>query len=371
MSPDPSPIRTLFAYDGKMRGNGLDLVVQQQLQALSEVGWETDFLSRGQVDLPHIHSRRLGLNPAKLLSFFSSSLYYPAIRRVISARASRMLMPGRHQMVIGWQRAALPLFRKAKEHGIPCILSCASAYAFKPMPGRRWTEWSDEELAEEYRLADCILTPAARTASVYISQGLPKEKVKSIERGYDPSLFFPPEEPPTGFRVLFCGRICERKGPEQLVEGWRAAKLPPDAQLLFAGEIDNELKDWADKSADSQIKFLGFQKDISSLMRTCHVHALLSHTESMGKSLIEAAACGLVNLTTEHVGFPVRHQQTGIIVDRAETESIAKALELLSADVALRDRIRSAAIKEVRENYTWQAFRNRFMEGLTQARSLS
>lgn len=352
-------MKILYVYEGKMNGHGLDLVADYQLRALSRMGCTVDFVSRGHVTLPGVRSRRVVLNPAKITSFLPSATYYAANRRWLGQVARGLLRRGRYDVVIGWQRASLPFFRLAATMGIPCILSSASSVAYKEPKPLRWLEWTAEELEEEYQLSRFILAPSQRTRDVYVAQGLAETKVRSIERGYDPATFHPSASRPSVFRVIFCGRVCERKGPRQLLEGWQRACLP-GAELWFAGAVDGGLADWAQRSAGPGVKFFGFRHDVGDLMRQCTVHALLSSKESMGKSFIEAAACGLVNLSTADVGFPVVDGVNGLVVDRNDPAQIAAALRRLHDTPALCQQLADTSRREVEQTYTWDAFMTRF-----------
>lgn len=359
-------MKVLYVYEGKMNGHGLDLVADYQLQALGRMGCQVDLVSRGRVEIPGVTCRKVVLNPAKLLSGMSSAIYYSANRRWLAKVGAGMLRRSKYDVVIGWQRSAHSLFAEARKQGIPCLLSCASARAFKEPRDARWPEWTDTEVAEEYEMAAKILAPSTRTREVYVSQGLPEDKVCSVERGYDPGIFYPPSEPAEPFRVLYCGRICERKGARQLLAGWDRAGLE-NAELWYLGAVDGELKEWAaeiEKSGRKDVRFLGFREDVGELMRLCSVHAMLSSKESMGKSFIEAAACGLVNLATADVGFPVVNEVNGLVVNRDSSEEVAGALKRLHGDKSLWNRLAQNARSEVEQGYTWEAFMERIAQAV-------
>lgn len=359
-------MKILYLYEGKMNGHGLDLVADYQLKSLSERGHQVDLVSRGRVTLPGLRCRKVIWNPAKLVSFMSSDIYYAANRRWLATVAKRMVEKNRYDVVVGWQRAALPLFHAARKKRIPCVLNCAGAVAFREPSLIRWPGWSDPELAEEYNLSELILAPSLRTREVFVSQGLPDIRVRSIERGFDPEHFYPAGEKPGKFRVLFCGRICERKGAVQLFDAWCRADLQ-DAELWYIGNVDGSLEAWARECRRPDVRFLGFRPDVGDLMRQCTVHAMLSSRESMGKTFIEAAACGLVNLATKDVGFPVVDEVNGLVVNRDSCEDIVMALKRLYQDVELCRRLGTTAREEVQASYTWEAFKARFSKAVEDA----
>lgn len=135
-------------------------------------------------------------------------------------------------------------------------------------------------------------------------QGVPPEKVRTIYRGADTERFRPlPDKPTRPFIVASCGLLGERKGTYQLLGAWRRLALP-DAELWLIGHLPEAEEQEVRAMASANVRFLGFRKDLPSLIRQAHLHVLLSRNEGMAKVLLEAAASGVPNLCTPEAGLP-------------------------------------------------------------------
>lgn len=90
-------------------------------------------------------------------------------------------------------------------------------------------------------------------------------------------------------KILAVGRLKKQKGFDILIQA--IAEIESDARLEIAG--DGPLKDELIKLAErlnisERVKFIGFQKDIMSLMRSSDCFVLSSRWEGFGNVLVEA-----------------------------------------------------------------------------------
>jgi glycosyltransferase involved in cell wall biosynthesis len=86
----------------------------------------------------------------------------------------------------------------------------------------------------------------------------------------------------------------------------------------------------------------------STFMRTLDVFVLPSFAEGTSKSVIEAMAHGLPIITTNVGGSPdLLTPETGILVSPGDSAALARAMQCLASDPALRKRMGQAA----RERY--------------------
>ena len=77
--------------------------------------------------------------------------------------------------------------------------------------------------------------------------------------------------------------------------------------------------------------------------------------EPFGMPIIEAIACGLPVVATRGGGIPeiVEDGKTGVLVERGDVGSLAKALVVLIRDQSLRESIGNAGRQRVLERFTW------------------
>ncbi|HEY5893008.1 MAG TPA: glycosyltransferase family 4 protein [Chthoniobacterales bacterium] len=364
----------LYVYDGKMTKVGIDAVVRRQLAALTEEAHlDVELVSRGRSHIPGVIDKPRYYSAANLISWLPRKIYYGARRRLHSIRGKNMVRRHDYSAVISWPQRALHVFREAKKRGIPTLLNCDIVHFATRLSKKRvfrWPEFSINEQNEEYELADAILVPSDYSRQTFLDFGIPAKKLVVIGRGVDTDLYCPapdfdadvPKES-RPFRVLFCGRVGERKGIRQVIDAWRAASIP-NAELWVAGEVDPESEAFVHGVRDLNIRFRGFRRDLADLVPQCDVQILLSRMEGMTKSLLEGAACGLATIATVETGFPFEEGVNGFAVKRTDIETVAARLNLLAND---RKRCREMGRRgrlAVLESYTWARFNERFLSAV-------
>jgi glycosyltransferase involved in cell wall biosynthesis len=357
--------RALYVYDGKMTGVGIDAVVHQQLQALTEHGCEVDLVARGRSAHSGVRNLTFRHTIANAFSWLPRRYYYPLQKRYLSRRGQRLCSKQSYDAVISWPQRALATFQAAQARSVPCFLNCDTIHFAK---GRRknrksvWPEFRPREFEEEYAIAHRILAPSKYARETFLEAGVPASKVVVLGRGVDTEVFHPAardiERP---FRLLFCGRVGERKGIRQALGAWRLADLP-NSEFWIVGEIADDVRQFVRNYTDESVKFLGFQKEPGKLMQQCDVQILLSRHEGMAKGLLEGAACGLATITTPQAGFPL--QDCGYEVDREDIATIAGHLRYLQSH---RDETRAMgnrAREAIQAGYSWRHFREKFLEAI-------
>jgi glycosyltransferase involved in cell wall biosynthesis len=352
----------LFVHDGKMNMNGLDLETDYFLRALSKASISTIFLARRHVDIPGIDSLTPAVNPAKLVAALPGHIYYGASKRFFSWWAARKLRSLDHGVAIAWARGARTLFQKAKRHQISTLLLAGNIHIHYDLPARFHAAWPAMDKSyrrAEYDLADIIATHSIYARSTYLSQGIVEEKVVALHRGYDATIFYPPSKPSEKFRVIFCGKVAERKGAHLMLEAWQKAGLH-DAELWFAGNLDGEMKRNLSKYNLSNIRFLGFVKDTGVIMRQCAAIFLPSRNEGLPKALVEAAACGLAVAATPVCGFPIQEGRTGFYLTRC-ADNIAHRLRYFCEHQEECRRMGREAAAWVRTHFSWDKCQDDFV----------
>lgn len=357
--------RVLYVYDGKLTYTGIDAVVRRQLTALSD--FPIDLVSRGEALLNHVSNHGSRLTWVNLFSWLPRNYYYPLQKRLISKRGARFAQARDYQFAISWPQRALACFGAASKRGIPCFLNHDTMHYSHAMKSPRrliWPEYRRAELQAEYDLATKIMVPSEYSLSTFLEAGIAPEKLVVIGRGVDTTIFFPRNTAETRpFRMIFCGRVSERKGIRQILKAWRDAALP-EAELLIVGSLDKEVQDLREHPQGKGVRFYGHQANPAPLMQGCDAQILLSRHEGMAKSLLEGAACGLATLATERCGFPLKDGVNGFLVDRKKPEQIVQAMRFLYEN---RDQCRQMGVaghQEVESNYSWECFSKRFRAAL-------
>lgn len=352
-----------------MGGNGIDLVVYHQLKALAEAGFQIDFLSRGRFHHKNVRNICLPYTPANLISFIPSGHYYNAQNRFFSSFGAFLLNFLSYQIIISWTRQSLSLFRKAKRLDSCCVLNNAGCHYNFPLGTTRWNNkiwpcFKKKHYDEEYSLADSILVASEIAAESFLLNGFSRNQIYDIGRGANLAQFKQGTHSNDDiFRVVFFGRVCERKGIFHLIKAWKLANLQK-SELWIIGDVPKEIESKLKKDLPINAKLYGFKKNPELYLQKCQVQMLLSRTEGMAKSLIEGAACGLVTITTCQSGFPVIEGETGFVVDREDSNRVADLLQLLQANRSKLKEMAKNSRLYVEKKLSWNSFHKRFLSSI-------
>ena len=176
--------------------------------------------------------------------------------------------------------------------------------------------------------------------------------------------------------IGFVGHLRPVKNPERLVRAFAtvSAPTPPALVLLGEGEERGRILEVArELGVEERVHLVGHQADTAPWYRMMDAFALSSDSEQMPVALLEAMASGLPVASTD-VG-DVRHmlpQEQGELVVAGEADArgagLARALERLVQDAALRARLGAANRARVEERYTFErmltAYRRLYLDTL-------
>lgn len=361
----------LYVTDSKLGRVGIDQVTVEQLRAFAEAEVPVDLVARGRSDLPCVSNHAWPLPPTKLLSWLPSQDYYAFNKRFFGWLGSRYLSD--HAGVIAWSKTALPVFAAAAKRGLPRLLNVGNLHCDHDAGGTRkasrWPRIDPARYRTEYALASRILLPSEFAAQSFIAQGVPAEKLAIVHRGVDLARFAPlAVRSARPFVVASCGLLGERKGSYQLLGLWRELALP-DAELWLIGHVPDNEKAALEALAGPTVRFWGFRKDLPELLRQAHLHVLLSRNEGFAKVLLEAAACGVVNLCTPEGGMPADAAGTLFVADRNDRDAIGAYILRLHADPAEADSLGRTARAWVEAHFGWDRFRSRVAAAIAAAES--
>ncbi len=149
--------------------------------------------------------------------------------------------------------------------------------------------------------------------------------------------------------VLMPTRLLEDKGVRvfaQAAKILKAAGIP--ARFALAGGLSTTnptaltQADMAVLTASGALEWLGHVRDMPALLAQADLIAYPSwYREGVPKALLEAAACGLPVVTTDHPGCRevVRDGENGRLVPVQDAQALADAIRGLLADPAMRARM--------------------------------
>lgn len=257
-----------------------------------------------------------------------------------------------HFVGTGWDIIGYPLWREAREAGVP----------FTVWPAVHPQNWGDDAFdVRLYQKADAVFCQSEHERTHLASRGVPAEKL--IRCGLPPMC----QAGGNGLRlrskleigarpaVLFLGRRDEGKGYPALLDAWPLVlRKYPDAVLLLAGPGDVDETRLAQISPDS-IRDLGCpsEQEKADAYAACDVFCLPSAHESFGIVYVEAwsygkpVVCGAAPASRELVEDDV----TGVWADQQPQQLAASLLRLLT-NPEHRHRVGLAGLRHQLLHYT-------------------
>lgn len=173
--------------------------------------------------------------------------------------------------------------------------------------------------------AHLIIANSDRTKRDLIEKlGITPQKIHTVYYGIDPQVFCPatsqertklrqqfgwPEEKPI---VVFIGALGDyRKGFDILFEAWQKlcadSKWDADLIVIGSGKILLYWQRAIEHDLSLRIHFLGFQSDVSDLLRAADCLVSPTRYEAYGLAVHEAICCGLPAIVSESAGIAERY----------------------------------------------------------------
>jgi len=218
------------------------------------------------------------------------------------------------------------------------------------------------------KAADGIRVMSNGQKEKLIKKGIVKEKIYVISTPIDVEKFLSfgchsheSENPESREKtVLYVGRLEKVKNLELLLNTFKLLitnhQLPITLEIIGTGNEENNLKKLAKKlNISNQVKFLGklLQNKIIEHYYNSNIVVLPSKSESFGKVLVEAGACGKPVVATMTTGAKeiVQDGITGFLVPIGDEKALAgRILELLN-NGGLAKKMGAQAREFVKQNF--------------------
>lgn len=170
---------------------------------------------------------------------------------------------------------------------------------------------------------------------------------------------------PEAFVVGFVGRLSGQKGIATLLAAWELLeKKHPQVHMLIAGTGSHEKKVRRFVEEHQRAHFLGFRKDIPSVMDACDVLLVPSLWEGFGLVAVEAMAAGIPCIASGVSSLPeiIDTEHNGLLVPPEDPGALAAAVERLMDNPPLREKFHREGQRTVHEKFTV----NRMMQSYEQ-----
>lgn len=210
-------------------------------------------------------------------------------------------------------------------------------------------------------ITDAVVSISDSVQSVSVQKyGLRPDRCKVISRGIDTEIFsFRPRSESLGIpvEILFAGNVHDAKGVGDLAQALCLVQAPVLLRLCgraedeYIGQLKVVLSETPHK-----IEHMGpvGQQELAKFYRQCDIFAFPSHSEGLGKVLIEAMSCGCPVVCSDIPTFKevVQNAQNGLMVPVRSPQALADAIEQLIADSALREKCSQNARKTVEMRFS-------------------
>ncbi|MEM9922470.1 MAG: glycosyltransferase family 4 protein [Cyanobacteria bacterium P01_D01_bin.50] len=224
---------------------------------------------------------------------------------------------------------------------------------------------------EAFENTKVVVAVSHRVAEDLRGIGVPQDAIRVISNGVDVEEFSPgnglsrqawnlPEDVPL---AMFAGDIrLPRKNLDTVLH---ALVEVPDLHLAVVGVTDGSPYPQlaASLGVSERVHFMGFRRDIPSIMKVVDLFVFPSRYEPFGLVVTEAMATGLPVITASCTGAaPLVSEEAGIVLpDADDRKALAAALHKLSVNPDLRIKMGQTA-RAIALQHTWKKMAQQYVD---------
>lgn len=192
--------------------------------------------------------------------------------------------------------------------------------------------------------------------------------IEVIPNGVDADTFSAPEREWTPPRLLFVGRVVYQKGLDLLFHALgNLQDLPWELTVVGDGPQRPPLELLADHLGFvERVRFTGWLQDdaLVAEYRRANLFPYPSRHEGMPNAVLEAMASGLPVIASRIAGNEelVVDEETGLLIEPENQQSLERALRRLLTDADTRRRIGDAARNRAVVQYPWTRVAERYLD---------
>ena len=159
-------------------------------------------------------------------------------------------------------------------------------------------------------------------------------------------------------KMLFLGRLGQRKGTYDLIEVLPAIfQKFPDAHMYFGGDGEREQAEalCRKKGIADHVTFLGWVRDAEKekYLKECSVYVLPTYHEGMPMSILEAMAYGMAVVSTYVGGIPhlITDGENGLLCEAGDVDLLRKKIKEFLDNEEVCERIGRSALQTIEKNF--------------------
>jgi glycosyltransferase involved in cell wall biosynthesis len=342
-------------YSPSRRGTGKNLIDLYSTLAAQQPGWEfvMFFQSNGVADpferFPHVRAHRIDIRGDRLN-------LWQDVRLPLAARAC------------GADLLHCPANTSPRLSPTPVVVTIHDLIPLEMAPDDGATRRWGRRVRRAARIARRIITPSHYSRRTIVSQlKMPEEKItvnywapdRNCQRVDDPDVlaatrrkFGVPDN--FGYIVAF-GAEDPRKNTATIIDAW--GRLAPGVRersvLLVVGLQPSALNRMralaAQRIVDRSCLLHGFadEADISPLLSGATALCYPSKSEGFGLPILDAFVCGTPIITSLTTSLPEVAGDAALLVDPADSDAIARAMEQVLSSEALRRQLREKGLQRL------------------------
>lgn len=160
--------------------------------------------------------------------------------------------------------------------------------------------------------------------------------------------------------ILCVGNLCRRKNQARVVRAFaRLVEKGLEHDLVIVGKEEHSAREVREEIAlsgcEQRIRVAGFvsRDELVALYNLAEFSVYASHCEGFGLPVVESMACGTPVITSRVSCLPEVAGDAAWLVDPSDDDDILDGMQTMSADAALRRRLREAGLARSRA-FRWE-----------------
>ncbi|WP_108125533.1 glycosyltransferase [Saccharospirillum mangrovi] len=196
-----------------------------------------------------------------------------------------------------------------------------------------------------------------------LKKGCPEDKIIQHYIGINTNVFTPPETAPTKNKIVFVGRLVEKKGCEYLIQAMQQL-AQKNSQVTLSIIGDGPLKEHLQKLAASKpcnVNFLGrmtpdqlaLEVKMSQLLCAPSITATNGDQEGLPMSILEALASGVPVVSSYSAGISeaIDDGSNGYLTHERDVDTLAEKIQAICSNPDLRHQMSASARKTAQTRF--------------------
>ena len=213
-------------------------------------------------------------------------------------------------------------------------------------------------------LASKIICVSEHDRQIAVDVGISSDRLITIHNGIndiEPSQAENSAPSPSkSVKVVMVARFAPQKDHHTLLKALQ--KLDEVELILVGSDLGNhQMQTWlAELGLTSRVKLLGFRNDISEILKQADIFALISHWEGLPLAILEGMRAGLPVVASDVGGVneTIIDGETGYLIPRQDSETLADRLQQLSKNPLLRQQMGQAGHQKYQAEFSFEQMYN-------------